>query len=131
MSKNNVKMELKGMDELQRRIEELGRKGARISNEALKKGAQPILDEAKLNAPKDTGKGVEGLTIGRPRVKGDKRSVLVGIDRGDISEVFYMKFHEYGTSKMAARPFLGPAYEKNKDKASTIIIKEIIKGLGL
>lgn len=131
MSKNNVKMELKGMDELQRRIEEMGRKGARISNEALKKGAQPILDEAKLNAPKDTGKGVEGLTIGRPRKKGDKRSVLVGIDRGDISEVFYMKFHEFGTSKMTARPFLGPAYEKNKDKASKIIMDEIKKGLGL
>ncbi|WP_242951287.1 HK97-gp10 family putative phage morphogenesis protein [Clostridium kluyveri] len=37
------------------------------------------------------------------------------MDRGDNSEIFYGKFIGFGTSKMSARPFLQPAYEKNKD----------------
>lgn len=126
-------MEVKGMDELIERIKELGPRSSRIQNEALKKAAEPILEDAvSTTAFRDrTGKGRAGLKIGRPKSKGDTKYILVGIDKSDISEIFYMKFIEYGTSKMAARPFLRPALLKNKEKAYEIIKEELKKGLGL
>ena len=126
-----AKIELEGMQELLDNLQQLGQKAARIENQALTKAAEPILADAVQNAPEKTGRGKRGLTISRPRKQGEGRYVLVGLDRGDISEIFYMKFHEFGTSKMKARPFLGPAYEKNKNKAVEIIRNELRRGLGL
>ena len=126
-----AKIELEGMQELLDNLQQLGQKAARIENQALIKAAEPILADAVQNAPEKTGRGKRGLTISRPRKQGEGRYVLVGLDRGDISEIFYMKFHEFGTSKMKARPFLGPAYEKNKNKAVEIIRNELRRELGL
>lgn len=124
-------VQLVGMAELSRMLEQMGKAGSRIGNKALREAAQPILEEAKRNAPMDTGKGREGLSVGRPRMKGDTRSVLIGIQRDDMSEIFYMKFHEFGTSKMIARPFLTPAFEAKKDEARRILAQAIRRGLGL
>lgn len=128
---NKIGMEIKGLEKLRQSIDELGIKGSKVENQALQRGAEIILKDAILNAPVATGKGWKGLSIGRPRKKGDKKTVLVGIDKGDISEIYYMKFHEFGTSKMQATPFLSPAYEKNKKNVQNIIKSEIKKGLGL
>ena len=126
-------MDFKGFDELIKELEQLGRKGSRIENKSLKAGAQPILNEAKnSSAFKDrSGKLRKGLTVGRPRIKNGSKYVLIGIDKGDISEIYYGKFLEFGTSKMQARPFLGPAFEMKKSEAMNIMQKEIKEGLGL
>lgn len=124
-------MEVKGLDELQKKLSEMGRKSARIENQALIKAAEPILEDAIKLAPERTGEGKKALIMGRPRKKGDSREIVIGISRGDISKIYYMKFHEYGTSKMRARPFMGPAYEKNKVKAFNILKSELKKGVGL
>ena len=126
-----AKIELEGVQELLDNLQQLGRKASRIENQALTKAAEPILADAVQNAPEKTGRGKRGLTISRPRKQGEEKYVLVGIDRGDISEIFYMKFHEFGTSKMKARPFLGPAYEKHKQNAVEIIRNELRRELGL
>lgn len=126
-----AKIELEGMQELLDNLQQLGQKASRVENQALTKAAEPILADAVQNAPEKTGRGKRGLTISRPRKKGEEKYVLVGLERGDISEIFYMKFHEFGTSKMKARPFLGPAYEKHKQKAVEIIRDELRRGLGL
>ena len=126
-----AKIELEGMQQLLDNLQQLGQRASRIENQALTKAAEPILADAVQSAPKKTGKGKRGLTISRPRKQGEGRYVLVGLGRGDISEIFYMKFHEFGTSKMKARPFLGPAYEKNKNKAVEIIRNELRRGLRL
>lgn len=131
MSKVNA--ELKGIDELMKRIEEMGRKGASIENKALKTAAKVIEDEAKKTSSfKDkSGKLREEISVsGIKRRKGNKH-VLVGLQKDDNSNVFYGKFLEYGTSKMSARPFMGPAFQSKKSLASQIIINELRKGLGL
>ena len=49
------------------------------------------------------------------------------------SEASYSKFLEYGTSKMLARPFLFPAFEKSKTKIAEILfmkVKESLKEFG-
>lgn len=124
-------MELTGLDQLRQMLDEMGKVGNRVGNKALREAAQPILEEARRNAPMDTGKGREGLSVGRPRMKGDTRSILIGIQEDDMSEIFYMKFHEFGTSKMIARPFLAPAFEEKKDEARRILAQAIRRGLGL
>ena len=155
-------LEVVGLEELHKKIAELGRKGTKIGNNALLKAAQPILDDAIANAPVDETQSTHAkdmLKISRPRSKGDTKYVLVGLDKGDISEAFYLKFAEWGTSShsisvqkgnrvaggilkstknkpinipsLPARPFLGPAYERNKKQAIEIIKQELKKGLGL
>ena len=129
---NKVRFEIEGLDELLRELDRMPEKMTRqVQQEALRAAAQPILSDAKQNAPEKTGKGKRGLKISRLRGKGSHRYVLVGIDRSDHSEIYYMKFHEFGTSRMRARPFLGPAYEKNKGLALQLIRQTVRKGLGL
>lgn len=36
-------------------------------------------------------------------------------------DTWYWRFLEFGTSKMQAKPFLRPAFERNKDRALTVI----------
>ena len=129
----SAELQVIGLDEIMKKIEELGRKGAKIENEAITEGAKPILDDAvSTTAFKDqSGDGRKGLKISRPRKKGDVKYVLIGIDKGDISEIFYMKFKEFGSSHEPARPFLQPAYERNKAEALRIIKEIMRKGLGL
>ena len=128
-----AEIKIEGMQALLDKLTELGRKGRKIENQALLKAAQPILDDAaSTNVFKDgSGKGRKGLKISRPKSKGDTKYVLIGIEKNDISEIYYMKFLEFGTSKMPARPFLGPAYIRNRSKAIQILKNEFRKGLGL
>lgn len=126
-----AELEVKGLKEILDKVREMGRLDSKIENAIITKAAEPILKEAVENAPEKSGKGKMGLKISRPKSANGTKYVLVGIDRGDISEIFYMKFHEFGTSKIPARPFLGPAYERNKDKAVEIIREELKRLLGL
>lgn len=128
-----AELEVKGMQELVDKVKQLGNKAKKIENQALLKGAEPILKEAVSTTEfhDRTGRLRKNLKISRPKSKGDTKYVLVGIDKGDISEIFYGKFLEFGTSKMNARPFLGPAYESKKEEAKEIIKQELRNALNL
>lgn len=128
-----VDVEFKGMDELVEKAQALGRKGKSIQNKALTEAAQPILDEAVQTTSfhDKSGRLRKDLKISRPKSKGDTRYVLVGIDKSDISEVFYGKFIEFGSSHQSAKPYLGPAYENHKKEAKEIIKNVFKEGLGL
>lgn len=121
------------MDELVERAQLLGRKGSSLQNKALSEAAKPILNEAvQTSSFHDiSGKLRKNLKISRPKSKGDTKYVLVGIDKGDISEVFYGKFIEFGSSHQNARPYLGPAYENHKQEAKDIIKNVLKEGLGI
>lgn len=122
------------MDELMRELDSLpDRMSGRIQNEALRSAAEPILKEAVDRAPEQTGRGKEAIKISRTRRSGTYRYVTVGINQRNKEDArsFYMAFHEFGTVKMPARPFLGPAYENNKRRAMDIIREQIRRGLGL
>jgi HK97 gp10 family phage protein len=114
-------IELSGVDEILNRLKQIGANVTSLENQALKKAAEPVLEDAKSNAPYRTGKLKEGLKISGIKTKDGSKYVLVGVDRSDNSKIYWGKFQEFGTVKMSARPFLGPAYEKNKRQ----IIEEI------
>lgn len=125
-----IKMELEGIDELLAKTEELGRLGGRIENEALKAGAEVIVQAAKNEAPVRTGRTKEEIGIvGGVRTKDGIKTVKIGALTGRTSTVLH--FLEKGTSKMPANPFLSRAFEANKDIAQKIMIANLKRGLGL
>nr|WP_034438551.1 HK97-gp10 family putative phage morphogenesis protein [Clostridium ihumii] len=124
-------MELEGIGDLIEKIEEMGKQGVKAENRALKKAGQIILEEARINTPKKTGKLKKGLKLSGIREKGTSKYVLVGIQKGDNSSIFYGKFLEFGTSKMPAKPFMSPAYESKKKEAQEVIKLELKSALNL
>ena len=103
-------------------------------------GAAVFRDEVALQAPKDTGFLSEQVGVIRDTDKSDGKIVqtyLVKVrtskskyantkhnvrkDRAGktyaTTNAFYWRFFEYGTSKMAARPFIRPAFEAKKSEA--------------
>ena len=122
-------IELTGVDEILNKLQQMGINISRLENKALKNAAEPVLQDAKANVPVRTGKLKKGLKITNVKKKEGVKYILVGVDRGDNSEIFYEKFIEFGTSKMSARPFLQPAYEKNKDNIRKTIANTLNGGL--
>ncbi len=81
-----------------------------IENE-VKKAAFEVEREAKINSPVDIGRLRSSITV-------DKKDTLyyeVG------TNVEYAAFQEFGTSRMVAHPYLGPAIDKVKTKYPNLI----------
>jgi len=127
----SVGLDFSDINKLQKRLDEIRRKGTTLENKALVAGAKVINDEILNNAPRATGFSSKYLKLHPVRkVKGIK-VVKIGIGREDNSWAFYLKFHEYGTSKMVARPFMRPAFERKRKEAFEKTHEVIRKGLGL
>jgi len=121
--------------------------------QALRKGMAPVRKSAKAKAPVDTGALKKAITV-RTNSKLGRReggaAVQLGI-RGGAKEYannaqnrregragksyeqggnqFYFRFLEFGTSKMAARPFLRPALQENISKTTQIVTEELRKAI--
>lgn len=85
----------------------------KVIREGLKKAAAPIRNDARLLAPRRTGKGAQGITA-RARVRRGEGEMRIGFTR----KRWYMRLHETGTVKMPARPFLRPAFDTNVQRAA-------------
>lgn len=121
-----------------------------VSESALRQaavaGARVFHAEVQLRAPVDNGI-YEGKQGAHP--PGFLRSKIIIAYDDEVSvpgriasylvtwskEAFYGRFLEYGTSKMAARPFLRPAFEAKKQAAAAAVdeviqtkAKELIRG---
>jgi HK97 gp10 family phage protein len=128
---------IEGLAELKRALMQLPE---RIQSQGLAQavyaGAAVIRDEARVRAPVYTGPIEQGhpqpgtlrksiiLKAIRERssrttkvafvlVRHGKKYEKVG-KRGRNLDAFYWRFVEYGTKKMAARPFMRPAFEAKK-----------------
>lgn len=109
----------KGFAELQN---ELDRYAKGVSEpyrrQALDAGADIIVERARAIAPVDTGKlKREGI------VKGDNDGSSIQV--GWTKEEFYGRFLENGTSKMAPRPHIRPAYEQTKTRVADKMLSEM------
>ena len=137
-------MALEGMDNILKKLEEMGRKGAAIQNKALKSAAELIQRSASNKADRSSNPNKSGrkgsrtgqhmadnIEIGKVKTKGGTKFIKVGFEKGDNSPYYYAKFEEWGTSKRAAHPFMQPAFEENKENIKEIITDELKKGLGL
>ncbi len=75
-------------------------------------------EEARAKAPRDKGLLQSEIDY---EVKPKKNVVTgyLGVKKGDA---YYGYFHELGTSKMAAHPFLRPAVFDNGDKIVSLLV---------
>jgi len=143
----NLEEVLKAMREFTPKLQKKG------LTQALRKGARPVVKSARAKVPVDTG-ALKKAIIARTNTKMGKRNggavVQIGI-RGGAKEYvndsrnrrmgrvgesyeqggnqFYFRFLEFGTSKMAARPFLTPALAENAQKTTDIVTAELRKAV--
>ena len=104
--------EVRGFQELERALKRASDAVAREALvEATAAGTKVIIDGAQRRAPKDTGKGAESI-----HASVTERSRF-GVTQtiGPSKNAFYMRFVEFGTVKMTARPFLRPALDEERD----------------
>lgn len=154
-------VEVKGLRELREALLQLPRKLDRpILNQALRAGARLMVLEARSRVavlhgvvkknifarairPEPRMAATVIFAVRKLTVKQIIKRKAFNIKRGlarYASDPFYWRFLEFGTSKMAARPFMRPAFEAKKVAAvaafSTVmgprIEKEAVKlGLGV
>lgn len=99
----------------------------RIARAATGAAAQVIRKSAISKAPVDTGNLRKNIII--KRLPASETSLtsehIVTVRKGrtrkqkaaGIRDAFYGQFVELGTVKMAARPFLRPSFDENKERA--------------
>ena len=109
-------VEIQGLAQLDRALQELAWPAARRAlRKGMRKGANVVRDEARAKAPVKTGNLKRKIrTRERSEQDGNMR-FAVEVPRS----AFYGRFLEYGTSKMAAKPFLRPAAEGKTEAAVT------------
>lgn len=101
---------LVGFDRVERGLREM--KGAIKRDELRDKMievARPIEQDIEANAPRRTKNRIAGATVVAEVEPQPGETVRVAI--GPTRQGFILRFFEFGTSKMPARPVLRPAWE--------------------
>lgn len=148
-------VEVKGLRELGQALEKFPHALARkYLRRAVFKATQLIQQEAVIRAPFRTGVLSQNIVVARSRDKkatsltemykvivrpirlnAKAKKVLrilkkaTGKRTSIQGDPFYWRFHEFGTQKMAARPFLRPAFETQKDSALEVLKRELSQGV--
>ncbi len=106
--------------------------------QAVRPAVQPVLDDAKNNAPERTELMKNELMMGDINVTPTEAEIGVGFPKG--TKAYYWWFVERGhlvvrggnvVGRVSGRPFLQPALEKNKAAAKKEIkerLTRIVKG---
>jgi len=139
------KVKMHGLSELNNTLKDLPAVlGEKVLRAALRAGAKPISDEAKLLAPilkepdprrkpgtikkaittRKSKKQKYGVYVGVKPLKArqilafrQKNGAKKGKGANNPDDPFYWIFSEFGTSKMPPTPFLRPAFESKKYEA--------------
>ena len=141
-----AELEVSGFEELMHQLAQQGKKIDRITNKALRESAKVLRDEAARRAPRSDGPrkptknqswrtgqhAADHISISRVTMNQyGTKNVMVGVEKGDNSPYFYMKFLEWGTSNITPRPFLLPAKEAKKaevfKKQEEVLRKELAR----
>jgi len=146
---SNVKAEVKGSSDLILKLGNMSDKSAVEVRKAINQGALMVKTDA-LRAIKKVSFGKKYMRKGKVMYRSIpgqapnkmdgtlERNILVSTGKYDLGKTYYAEVRanvpyaealEYGTVKMAARPFMGPAVEKNKQKIEELVKKAIAKGL--
>jgi HK97 gp10 family phage protein len=102
-------MTLEGMDALKRAITESPKELKRLSSDAVRQSTWAIADKMRRRVPVNEGTLLGAIEAKVPVQTGLTANVTINGD------AFYWRFLEYGTVKMAARPFARPAAEEESN----------------
>jgi HK97 gp10 family phage protein len=130
---NMVDIEIKGLDEIEKRLKQLPQKVAKkVVRKAVREGAKPILKAAQSKVPVKTGALKKSLKVRAMKAKLAKggAGVHVGVsDQWFKGDLFYGGMVEFGTKNMPAKPFIRPAYDEKKNEAVKVTVKHLLKGI--
>ncbi|MDZ4307171.1 HK97-gp10 family putative phage morphogenesis protein [Allopontixanthobacter sp.] len=140
-------LEFIGGKELEAKLKQLETElsARRVGQAALRKAARPIVDKAKSMVPQDQGNLRDAIKAGATRRRkgsdGQQVWLSVGIDMNvqppamvgkqsggqyrDPGVVGVAVIQEFGTPKMAANPFMLPAWDSEKGSTPDRIGKEL------
>jgi len=124
-----VKLTTKGFEEYLENLAKLGKDIDMITDKALKAGGEVLLKGMRRRVPKDTHNLENHLVIEGPRQDGNYHYILVGLVRPDADTARYGTAQEYGTSSMAAQPYIRPTIDEDKGKAGKAML-EVFKEEG-
>ena len=119
MAKAGTGIALTGHKELDAKLRGMhGRFQKKLSRKATRAAAKEIvLPEAKAMAPIDTGALEKSLAVRAMKRSRTRIGHLVQTRDGFFQgEQFYGAFHEFGTRKMKADPFMRPAVYGNEQR---------------
>lgn len=128
-SQRRQNLYIEGLEQL---IDDLGNM-TNDAIEALKEGASEgagiVLYDARSGAPVDQGDLKNALR----KVQTGKRSrkkTGYKVEVGPMPGKWHGAFPELGTAKMPAKPFIRPAYDKNKERIKEIMTQKLNRVIG-
>lgn len=121
----SANMDIDGIGSILDKIELLGLNMDKTEDEALNAAAKPILESAKqnieLNKSIRTGKLLKSMKLSKPR-KGSYKYISV-FTKDPVAHL--VELGHGGPKPAPAHPFLGPAFENNKNLVKEIIIEKL------
>lgn len=121
MARNGMSVQIEGWEELKAKLRGLGDTidSKELIQDALMEGAEIVQEAISSGAPYRTGQLSGDINISKE--SDPKYSVRIGPGKAG----FYGRFNEFGTSKMAAQPFVRPAFDATRSKAQDAVGKAI------
>jgi HK97 gp10 family phage protein len=120
-----TKVGIEGGRELAEKFKAIGKQVYTEQEQGVLQAAMIVERDAKINAPVDTGRLRSSITSRIAENDGTTIAAEVG------TNVQYAQAVEFGTSRKAARPFMLPAFENNKQKILKQLAKAMKNGCGL
>jgi HK97 gp10 family phage protein len=118
-----VKFSTKGFEEWLERVQQAGKSVDTVTDKALDAGGQVLLDGMLRRVPRDTHNLANNLSVDGPHVDGNYHYIQVGLNREvDAETARYGTAQEYGTSSMAAQPYIRPTLDEDMRKARTAMV---------
>jgi HK97 gp10 family phage protein len=112
------KLETKGFAEYLEKIAAAGRDIDPIAGRALDAGGDILLSGMQRRVPKDTRNLEQHLEKDGPHQDGNFHYIEVGLSRrADADTARYGNAQEFGTSSMAAQPYIRPTLDSDMGKA--------------
>ncbi len=119
-----LKLSVTGDKKVLARIKRLERELPGVTTAACVKAAEVVATAAKAKAPRDGGTLADSIMVQPAKLGAWVRADAVTDDDRE-----YAGHVEYGTSRMPARPYLRPAVDGNKAKASAAAGREFDRQL--
>lgn len=113
-----VQFSLKGLDDYLEKVQQAGNDVDDATDRALVAGGDVLLAGMERRVPRLTGNLAANLVRTEPERDGNYHSLEVGIlSNVDAETARYGNVQEYGSPKMAAQPYIRPAFDEDKSKA--------------
>jgi HK97 gp10 family phage protein len=99
---------------------------------AVMKPAMIVRDQARVNAPKDSGlmaSDIIAMQDKKPQIAGMAARAVVFVKWKGKTGAPYWRFVEFGTAKQPPQPFLRPAFDVNAANAVAMMIDSVASDL--